>query len=113
MSDEIIEPRKRSLPEHAAKIQSLVGDLSDDRRKVRVTVELSREDTKPDLELRLLDAEDIEVSHTTIIEAFGPSMSFTMHLRKEKVKFPLTLTCQMSYLDDVVESEKKVVIAIE
>ena len=113
MSDEIIEPRKRSIPEHTARIVDLSADLSEDRRKVRVMVELDRGDTKPDLNLRLLDNKDREVCRADIVELFGESMTFTMHIRQTDPVFPLTLVCQISYIDDAVQEEKQTEITEE
>jgi hypothetical protein len=113
MNEIPLEPRKRSNPEHPAAIQSLCGELSEDRKRVRVAVELDRDDTRPDLDLRLIDAKGTELCHSTIIEILGTTMSFTLHIRKEGVVFPLTLDCQMSYVDDEIQSEKEMVISGE
>jgi hypothetical protein len=110
MNDEPIEPRKREIPINPASIANLIGELSDDERRVRITVELTRDDTRPDLDLHLNDATGIEISRSTILEVFGPSMVFTMHIRKTEPKFPLTLTCRLNYLDDTIQSEKEIII---
>jgi hypothetical protein len=105
-----VEPRKRVLPEHPAGISTLSAELSEDRRKVRVSVELDRDDTHPDLDLILLDKTGAEVSHSTIIEVPTSEMTFTLHLRKESVEFPITLKCQLSYLNDEVQVHKEFLI---
>lgn len=110
MNDLPLEPRKRTMPEHPAVIHNLIGELSEDRRKVRASIELDRDDTRPDLEFSLVDAYSAEISRATIIEVFGTSMSFTLHIRKENVRFPIRLICKLSYLDDQVDSEKEVTI---
>jgi hypothetical protein len=110
MNDLPLEPRKRSMPEHCASIKTLTGELSEDNRKARATVELDREDTHPDLEFILVDTDGAEISRATIIEVLGPSMTFTLHMRKENVRFPIRLICKLSYLDDQVDSEKEVTI---
>jgi hypothetical protein len=108
MSEQTIEPRKRTLPEHPVNIRSLAGELSEDKRKVRVSVELSRDDTRPDLDLVLADANGMEISHATIIENFGAGMDFTLHIRTSQVRFPLTLNCRLSYVDEEIASEMSV-----
>lgn len=108
-----IEPRKRVLPEFPASISSLSGELSQDKRKVRVSVELSREDTRPDLDLSLSDSTKTEICHSTIIENFGARMDFTLHIREEGIQFPMVLKCQLSYLDDEIFSEKECFIPEE
>ncbi len=113
MSDETIEPRKRSIPEHPAHITDLSAELSEDRRKVRVMVELDRSDTKPDLGLRLLDKKGREVCRADIVELFGETMTFTMHIRQTDPVFPLTLLCRMSYIYDAEQEEKQTEIPEE
>jgi hypothetical protein len=111
MSAPLPEPRKRVMPEHPANISKLQGELSPDKKRIRVTIELDREDTRPDLDLFLQDAKGIELCHSTIIENFGPRMNFTLHIRQENAIFPLRLVCQLSYLEDKVFSEKEITLA--
>lgn len=106
----MIEPRKRTMPEHPAKIATLAGEYCEDAQRVRVSLELSRDDTRPDLDLRLIDANGLELCHSTIIENFGATLNFTLHTRKEIIAFPLTLNCQISYVDDEIQSTKEVTI---
>jgi hypothetical protein len=106
MSEPSIPERVRTLPDEPAVIERLLGVLSEDQRKVKVTVELSNGQTHPDLELVLQSADGKEISRTTILENFGPRLSFTMHIRQADVKFPISLSCQLSYLDGQVYSEK-------
>ncbi len=110
MSNETIPERKRVLPDSPAEILQLDGQLSEDSRRVKVNVELSNGKTHPDLELILQDATGKELARTTILENFGPTLTFTMHIRLAEVGFPLSLTCRLSYLDDQVHSEKKITI---
>ena len=110
MSEAPIPERQRSLPENPAVISHLAGVLSDDKRTVRVNIELSNGLTQPDLELILKSAEQLELSRTTIIENIGPRLSFTMHIRQQQVKFPLILACQLSYLTDSIYSEKEITV---
>jgi hypothetical protein len=105
-----VEPRKRSIPEHPADIVSLSAELAEDRRKVRATVVLDRDGTSPDLDLLLLDKKGAEICHSTIIEVPTAEICFTLHIRKDKVEFPLTLKCLLSYLDDEVQAQKELTI---
>ncbi len=105
-----IEPRRRIMPEEPAMISSLRGTLSEDARKVLVILKLTHGSTRPDLELILTDSDGLEISRAFIIENYGENLEFTLHIRQEKVKFPLTLKCGLSYLDDEVFSEKAVQI---
>lgn len=111
MSDLSVPERQRSMPEEPAEITLLQGVLSDDQKKVAVTVELSNGMTHPDIELSLYDAEKKLLSHTTILENFGPRVMFTMHTRQQTCKFPLSVSCSLSYLNDQVFSEKSAVVS--
>jgi hypothetical protein len=109
MNDETpIPERKRSKPETPAEISELNGTLSEDARRVKVRAKLSNGMTQPDLELILLDETGREIARTTILENFGQLLTFTMHIRQSDVKFPLSLTCQLSYLDNQIHSEKMI-----
>ena len=110
MNETMIEPRKRTMPEQPAKIKSLGGEFFEDSRRVRASLELSRDDTRPDLDLRLIDAEGIELCHATIIENIGATLIFTLHIRQESIIFPLTLNGRLSYMDGEIQSEKEVSI---
>lgn len=108
MTEEKIPERQRSLPENPAEITNLTGVLSQDQRRVQVTVVLSNGATHPDLELTLESATGQELSRTTILENFGPRLVFTMHIRQAQVQFPLRLNCKLSYLDDETYSAKEI-----
>jgi hypothetical protein len=110
MSEETIPERKRVLPDFPAEISQLGGVLSEDAHRVKVNVELSNGKTHPDLGLTLQDAAGKELSRTTILENFGPLLAFTLHIRQEEVHFPLSLTCQLSYVDDQIHCEKTIAI---
>lgn len=111
MSDETAVPeRKRSLPETPAEIAELSAALSEDARRVKVTAKLTNGATQPDLELILEDGAGKELSRTTILENFGLALNFTMHIRQVEAKFPLSLTCQLSYLDNQIYSERTIQI---
>lgn len=110
MTDAPLPVRKRELPETPAQITTLVGVLSPDQKRVKVSVELDIDSTRPDLEMILLDANKDEISRSTIIENFGSRIDFTLHIRHADVPLPLTLTCKVSYEDDKVVSEKTVFV---
>jgi hypothetical protein len=110
MSDLEVPERKRSLPENPAVIKELTGKLSEDQKKVQVTLELSNGSTHPDIALTLFDAEGKQLAHTTILENFGPRLTFTMHTRQNPAKMPLRLVGEVNYLDGQIFSEKAITI---
>ena len=85
MTDSPLPTRKRAAPETPAEITALSGVLSPDQRKVRVTVELDINTTRPDLELVLKDSKGEEVCRSTIIENFGAKIDFTLHIRQPQI----------------------------
>jgi len=113
MTDAPLTPRKRTTPENPAEIASLSGVLSIDKRKIRVSIQLSNEATRPDLELVITDQKKHEICRSTIIENFGDRIDFTMHNRHPQIEFPLTLTCSLSYEEEIVFSEKTVFVEQE
>ena len=110
MSDISVPDRQRSLPENPAEISTLSGILSENQNRVAVMVELTNGLTHPDLELTLYDADHASLSKSLILENIGPQLVFTMHIRQKTVKFPLTIHCALSYVDDQIFSEKEAAV---
>lgn len=110
MTDTHSPTRIRFTPENPAEITYLSGVLSSDQRKVRVSIELSLDSTRPDIELALNDSKGEEICRSTIIENFGAKVDFTMHIRQTQVNLPLKLICSLSYEDDKLQTEKDVLV---
>jgi len=110
MSNLEVPERKRTLPENPAEIKDLSGKLSEDRKRVLVTLELSNGSTHPDISLTLYDADGKQLAHTTILENFGPRLTFTMHTRRDPLMMPLKLVGEINYVDGQIFNQKGIII---
>ncbi len=110
MSEMPLPQRKREIPEKPAEITSITGSLSSDQKRVKVSIQLSDDSTRPDLELILEDMNKEEICRSTIIENFGDQINFTLHIRKSGFTQPYKLICKLSYDEDKVQSEKTVIV---
>jgi hypothetical protein len=71
-------------------INSIQGTLIAGNR-VHVVVELSENNTKPNLMMTLSDAHGNEVSRSIILGVLDPHVEFTLHIRVSEAPFPLNL----------------------
>jgi hypothetical protein len=72
-------------------IKSIQGTLITGNR-VHVVVDLSENNTKPNLMMTLVDTLGNEVSRSIILGVLEPHIEFTLHIRVPETLFPLRLT---------------------
>lgn len=70
-----------------------------DRRRVRVTLEITPFLEPPNIEVVITDPHQQEVSSVSIIQTIDSRMTFTMHLRGPEITGTCTLTATLSYPD--------------
>lgn len=61
-------------------ITSLLARLSEDERRVRMTVVVSDISSRPTLELAVLDGDRNVITHSAILGVMTPHLEFTLHL---------------------------------
>lgn len=80
------DPDDIPLPPAEVRIRQLLAAPWPDNRRVRVVLELTPFQKRPNGEVRILDSQGAEVATLSIVEALDPKMEFTLHLRSaEKV----------------------------
>lgn len=89
---------QRTSPEET-KIISLTAEPYEDRRRVRVNIEMSAFEERPHLEFILTDAENREISTASFVEPMQWKLEFTMHLRTKPADGPLDLEAKLFYPD--------------
>jgi hypothetical protein len=67
--------------------------------RIRASIDLTDNHSKPNLILLLTDAAEKEVSRSIILGAIGKHIEFTLHVRVAAPLLPLTLTC-MTYMEE-------------
>lgn len=75
------DPNEVPLPPPEVRIRQLLAAPWPDNRRVRVVLELTPFQKRPNCEIRVLDDQNQEVANLSIVEAIDPKMEFTLHLR--------------------------------
>ncbi len=88
-------------------ITSLTAGMTADYR-VKVTIMLHENHSRPNLSLQLLDADNLELARSFIINVIDQKTDFTLHLRQSQLKYPLRLRCESFKVDDVPIDFKEV-----
>lgn len=87
-------------------ILSLQAGMTSDNR-VKITVVLHEEFSKPNLSLQLLDKENCELARSYIINVIDQQTDFTLHIRQPLLKYPLRLRCESFKIDgEILDSEE-------
>ena len=89
---------ERTPPEDT-RILSLKAEPYEDARRVRVNLEMSPFEKRPNLEVVLSDSLGQEVSNASFVEAMAWRMEFTLHLRRQPGPGPLSLEVRLFYPD--------------
>lgn len=75
------DPADIPLPPAEVRIRQLIAAPWPDNRRVRIVLELTPFQKRPNGEVRILDSQGQEVANLSIVEAIDPKMEFTLHLR--------------------------------
>ncbi len=79
-------------------ITSLSAEPYPDAERVRVNIEITPFQKRPDIEVTITDASGSEVATASIVEPMGWKLEFTMHLRGAKAS-PFNLEARLFYPD--------------
>lgn len=76
----IVDSSEETLPPSELRIRKVSIDLYEDRRRVRISIELTAFRIPPDIVVMITDGDDNEIASSNIIGATNRKMSLTMHL---------------------------------
>jgi YbbR domain-containing protein len=76
--------------------------------RVKVTVILHENHSRPNISLQLLDADGNELARSFIINVIDQQTDFTLHLKHPQPKYPLRLRSESFTADDVPIDFKEV-----
>jgi hypothetical protein len=76
----VVNPSEDALPPEEIRIRKVSFDVQADRRRVRISMELTPFQIPPDVTVLITDADGIELASTNIIGAVNSRLAFTMHL---------------------------------
>jgi hypothetical protein len=96
----IIDSSKEGLPPDDVRIQAISVDVYNDRRRARVSIELTPFQIPPDIAVMISDRDGQELASTNIIGLMDHKMTFTMHL-------PETDSLNSCFLHTAVEYQEQ------
>lgn len=91
------DPTDIPLPPEEVRIRGLTAEPWSDGRRVRVNLELTPFQKRPNGEINILNDDGEEVSSVSFIETIDPKMQFTMHLRTLETEGEFTVTATVFY----------------
>lgn len=94
----INDPNLVRSPPAEIRLLDLRAEPDPERKRLRVVVDLTPFQQRPDIELDLKDSSGNEVASVSIIEPVGWKLELTLHIRKTgSVYGRYTLTANLSY----------------
>ncbi len=94
------DPDAIPLPPKEVRIQKLQAEPYRDGHRVRVILDLTPFQKRPNAEVSIINAEGDEVASASIIETMEPKMEFTLHLRGAEKPGDFTLAVRVFYRED-------------
>ncbi len=91
------DPTAIPLPPEEVRIQVLRAEPWPDNRRVRVVLEITPFQQRPNGTIVIRDAGGQEAAHISIIETIDPKMEFTLHLRKPDTTGSYIVTAVLFY----------------
>ncbi|GAB4542761.1 MAG: hypothetical protein Fur002_13590 [Anaerolineales bacterium] len=92
-----LTPASRATPEET-RITSLSAQPYSDGRRARVNLEMTPFQTRPYIEILLVNSQGQEVASTNFVEPMSWKLEFTLHVRGEHFN-PYTLSARLYYPD--------------
>jgi hypothetical protein len=100
------EQKERLKKSRDARILSLSGEFTEDRKRVHVNLKLSDASDRPNVNLALIDPSGNEISKTVILEMMMPVLNFTLHLGKYSGELPIRVSAQVCKDEGALIDEK-------
>jgi hypothetical protein len=94
---EFYEPEEIPQPPDAVKIEALAARVYPDGRRVRLAIKLTPFLERPNVELRITNADGNEVATLSIIETMDAQFEMTAHLRGPQPEGRYTLHGELFY----------------
>lgn len=108
--DEIPE---MELPPQEVRVRTLNAEPREGSNRVRVSVDLTPFQQRPNLAVTIVDAGGQEAASIYIVETMDSRFSLTMHLRGADLRGPYTLNAEVSYPEIGQVHQAQVVFDIE
>ncbi len=93
------DPSDIPLPPEDVRIRELRVEPLQDRRRVRLLIEITPFQQKPNLEIKIMTATGHEAASLSIIEAIDYKMQFTVHLKDESASGEYIAELELYYFE--------------
>ena len=93
------DPSDIPLPPEEVRIRQFRAEPWPDNRRVRVYLEITTVQKRPNGEIKITDAPGTEVANLSIIETIDPKMDFTVHLRADVIGGQYTASATVYYYE--------------
>jgi len=91
------DPTDIPLPPEEVRIRELSAEPWPDGHRVRVYVELTPFQTRPNGEINITNKDEEEVASVSFIETIDPKMQFTLHLRTPETQGEYSVNASIFY----------------
>ncbi|MES0361762.1 MAG: hypothetical protein ABUK20_12655 [Anaerolineales bacterium] len=94
------DPNEIPLPPDEVRIRELRIDPLPDNRRIRISLQITPFQTRPNIEIFITNENEEESGSLTIIESIDPKMEFTVHLKDVEPSGKYTASAQIYYYED-------------
>ncbi len=99
----LVDPNHIPLPPEEVRLREVRIQPYPDGRRLRLDLELTPFQQRPNVEIVVTDRDGREVASTTVVEAVASAMELTLHLRARDASGPYHMRLQVVYLEDEEE----------
>lgn len=94
------DPSDIPLPPEEVRIRELRAEPYSDGRRVRIILEITPFQQRPNCEIQIADQDGIMVASLSIIESIDARMDFTVHLKTDEPSGEFTVSSELYYYED-------------
>jgi hypothetical protein len=98
------DPTDIPLPPDEVRIRHFEVNPWSDGRRVRVYLEVTPFQKRPNGEISITNAGGDELANISIIETMDPKMEFTLHLRGAELRGPYTVSAYIFYYEESADT---------
>lgn len=99
------DPTAIPLPPNEVRIKELLAEPWPDNRRVRITLEVTPFQKRPNGQIAITNPLGDEVASVSIIESITPRMEITMHLRGETPSGEYRVSAAIFYINELGDQD--------
>lgn len=107
------DPNDIPLPPDEVRIRRFEVTPWPDGRRVRVNLEITPFQKRPNGEIYITNANGNELANISIIETMDPRMEFTLHLRGAELVGPFSISAHIFYYEETADSSEDDALSVE